>query len=365
MAKFYRSTRAQIDERITSDFEYEQGSQAARMPQTIERAFVKATGGAVHGLYGRLESIYRSFFPHLADESGVVKIALLFGLPRNPATRAEGDIIVSGTAGTIITAATARWVRADGRVYRLLEDYELLGTPGGEAVPGAAEVSGAAGNCDAGTKLTLQSPIVDVASAAEAGVGGMTGGTDREDWRDLRQRLLERLDEPPTAGGPGSYIRWAKEVSGVTRAWEFGKVPKLGHVTVLFLRDGDADPFPAGGELTDVETQILKYAPLHLAGLHVMAPIKKAITIEVGSLNPNTDAVKTAVRASIMSMLKKRAEPAPADNTKFYRSWISEAISGTVGEIDHKLNVPASDITLNQWEIPWVTDPLVHITFVP
>lgn len=362
MSSFNRPTRAELDKRIVSDFEYELGSQAPRMPNTIERALVKAEGGVVHGLYGRLDAVYRNFFPHLADETGVIKVAALFGLTRKPATRARGILLLSGTNGVVVPAATSRWVRSDGTVYRILEDFTLTG---GLVDPVLAEavVSGAAGNCPEGTKMTLQSPLSGLQSVTEVGIGAMTGGVDREDWRALRERLLERLDNPPSGGGPGSYIKWAKEVSGVTRAWEFGKKPKLGHVTVLFLRDGDTNPFPDAMAIAAVEAKLLEYAPLHLAGLHVFAPNKYAFTVEI-QLTPNTPEVQAAVRASIMAMLKDRASPASADGTPFYRSWISEAISTTPGEVDHKLNIPLTDIVLSQWDIAWIDDPLVNITFV-
>lgn len=359
---FYRPKRAQIDKRITSDFEYELGTQTPRIPNTVERAFVKAAGGVVHGLYGRLDSIYRNFFPHLADEHGVIKIAAVFGLTRTPATRAKGDIVLSGTPGTLVPAATTRWVRADGTVYRILADHTITLNVG-EAVAGEAVVSGVNGNCDAGVKLKLQTPLAGLNSDAEVGVNNFDGGLDREDWRALRERLLERLDNPPNGGGPGSYTRWAKEVSGVTRAWEYGKVPKLGHVTVLFLRDGDGDPFPGDPQLAEVDAHIKTVMPIHVE-LHVLAPIQKPLTVQIDDLQPNTADMRAAVRANIMAMLKERAAPASVGGLTFYRSWINEAISTTPGEIDHKLNFPAADVPLVEREIVWIDDPDNDITFV-
>ena len=359
---FYRPALADIRKRVTSDFEYELGTQAARVSGTPERGFVEAGAGAAHGLHGRLAWVARNAFPHSADDDQLARWAALFGVFRIEAERAEGGVYFEGVNGTVIPAGTSL-SRADGRLYLTLAEATI--DAGSATTTARAVEAGVAGNCDTGSLLALTSPITGISSQVEVTVDAITGGADQETTLALRTRLAARLSTPPNAGGPGSYIAWAKLVAGVTRAWEFGRVPKLGHVTVLFMRDDDPDPpgpFPAGAFLTEVEDKILEYCPLHVQGrLHVQAPIDYPLTLTI-ELNPNTSAVKANVVAALQAMLAARAEPAAEDGVKFYRSWISEAISGAEGEVDHKLTVPAGDITLAQFEL--VTLKEADITWV-
>lgn len=360
---FSRPTLTDIRRRVTSDFELELGTQAARAGGTPERGFVEAGAGASHGLFGRLAWIAKNAFPHSADDDQLARWAALFGIFRIEAERAEGPVYFFGTNGTVVPTGTT-WVRADGVQYITLAEG-TVGGGGNVTIECRAVVGGTAGNATAGTEGTLTSPIIGLQSNTEVKTPGITGGTDQETTLALRTRLAARLATPPNAGGPGSYIAWAKLVAGVTRVWEFGRVPKLGHVTVLFMRDDDPTPpgpFPAGTLLTEVEEKILEFAPLHIQGrLHVQAPIDYPLTLTI-ELNPNTSAVKANVVAALQAMLAARAEPAAEDGVKFYRSWISEAISGAEGEVDHKLTVPAGDITLAQFEL--VTLKEADITWV-
>lgn len=73
--------------------------------------------------------------------------------------------------------------------------------------------------------------------------------------------------------------------------------------------------------------------------------------------------VKAAIARSIQDMLAMRAMPAKQDGVLLYRSWISEAISTTPGEKDHKLLAPTDDIALEQWHLPTLLDPAAQITW--
>lgn len=356
---FLRPTLAKIRARTTSDFEYELGAQVARIPGTPERAFVQALAGASHGLHGRIAWVARNAFAHSADDEELERWAAFFGVYKIPAVRATGPCYFFGIVGTMVPEGT-QFVRDDGVIFETTEAKELTVNP--ITVQVRCTEGGKIGNTDPGVEMTLATPITGLQSNVEVKTPGLSGGTDQESTLALRTRLLERLDNPPSGGGPGSYIAWAKEVAGVTRAWEYGKVPSLGHVTVLFMRDDDGDgldAFPDVLEVAAVESKILEYAPLHLAGLHVQAPIDYSLSIEV-QLTPNGDAdLEAAVTDAVKTMLRSSTiEPAPADGTTFYRSRIAQAIGNTPGVEDYKLNLPAADITLNQFELPVLLSPI-------
>ncbi len=360
-----RPTLAEIKKRRISDYEYELGAQNARLPGTIEYGLATSGSGTAHGLHGRIDQVAKNAFPWSADDAGTVKWAAFYGVFPNPAVRAAGEALIWGVNATVIPIGT-EVTRSDGAEFVVIstpakvdgvDAPNIIGDPhpGHAHVLIEAKVAGTAGNTKVGTQLSLKSPLGGVVGCEVHGSPGLHGGTDAESIISLRGRLFERLSKPPSGGGPGNYEAWAKQVSGVTRAWEYGKVPTPGHVTVLFMRDLDDDPFPGIGSVAAVETELLKYAPLHLAGLHVLAPQDLALSLEIQlTIEPNANltSVRAAIIKSIQDMLATQAAPAAADGALLYRSWISEAISTTPGEKDHKLIVPAGDVVLAQWQLP-------------
>lgn len=352
---FLRPTLAQIRKRVASDFAYELGSDAAQISGTVERALVEAVAGASHGLHGHLAWIAINAFAQSAEDEQMEKLAALFGVFRREAVRATGTVaFVRGAFADQVVPKGHRAKVGDVEI-EVLEDSAFTNISFFLVVNCRAVVAGEAGNLASGTTLTLMTPIEGVSSNADVH-DEFTGGVDRETPLELRTRLLERLAQPPSGGGPGSYIAWAKLVEGVTRVWEFGKIdengdPKLGWVTVLFMRDNDDPPFPGVDEIAAVKAKIMEFAPLHLAGLHVMAPIELALNMTI-ELTPNGNpALEAAVEAAIKNKFAAEAVPPDDDNATFYRSKITEAISSVDGVEDYKLTVPSGDITVDQFEL--------------
>lgn len=354
---FYRPTRDEIRRRIQSDFRFAFGNDAVLYVGTMEYAFCEAMVGLSHAKHGRLDQIYRDAFPHLASEPALVKWAAFYNVFRNKALYATGNVTLYGVDGSPVPKGTIL-VRSDGFEYRVLDDHLIGELAVGEVLLAVqAKIPGALGNSTlpGDTQLRVQSSLDGVDSYCES-ASGLSGGADAEEVTALRARLLAILAEPAGGGKVGDYVRWAKMVTGVTRAWEYGRVPKLGHVTTLFMRDLDVNPFPDGTAVAAVQAMQELFAPIALPAPHVQAPINHPLTLEI-ELTVEPDAVVLDVRAaivkSIQDMLALRASP-PADvgGGVLYRSWITEAISTTTGELDHKLTVPAADVALAQWEIP-------------
>ena len=74
-------------------------------------------------------------------------------------------------------------------------------------------------NLDSGTELKLQSPIVDVDDSLFVNFGAIGGGADIESDSSLRDRMLERIQNPVAHFNESDIIDKAKEVSGVTRVF--------------------------------------------------------------------------------------------------------------------------------------------------
>lgn len=373
MPSFERPSLAEIIRRKTSDFEHEQGVQAARLPGTPENAFVRSGAGVAHGLHGRIDRTRRDAFLATCSDEAAIQKARLFGIFQIPATMSTGIILVDAEPATIIPKDTI-FVRGDGALYITTASAEAV--EGTALCPGRAMASGPDGNMSPGTKLALQTPIVNVVDQATADTGGWTNGFAAETTASIRQRLAKRLADPPKGGGPGDYVRWAlgdadedkipegaTPPAGVTRAWEYGKVPKIGRVTVLIMRDGDDDPFPTLEQRKEVWQWIKLFAPIALpfpfvdddpTQQSVLTPNPKPLPVEIHlTLEPGADeaTVKAAITQSLKDMIAERASPPPDGAQLFYKSWINEAISRVPGELDHKVIEPVGDVSLAKWDL--------------
>lgn len=368
---FDRPPLTEIIRRTTSDFEYELGSQAPRLPGTVEHAFVRAGAGVAHGLHGRIDRVRLDAFWATSSGEELIRKAALFGVFHIPATRATGFIIATASVLNAPLPAGTIFARDDGTLYETT--VTVLAEGFNAVAPSRAVLSGAAGNMPIGTTLTLQSPVAGFFGSGTAELvpdpsdaKWATGG-DAESTPSLRRRLALRLASPPKGGGPGDYIRWALGGSdadkvpegatppaGVTRAWEYGKVPKIGNVTVLIMCDDDDDPFPSPAKLAEVKEWIMLFAPIALPEPIVLAPNPKELNVEIVlTLEPNADPtiVKAAIVQAIKDMIAVRATPPKNGAEVFYKSWINEAISKVPGELDHKVTNPVADVSLAQWDL--------------
>lgn len=350
---FFRPTITTIRRRVQSDFRKVFGNDAVLYEGTIEHAFCEALVGVSHAQHGRLDQIYRDAFPHLASEPAQRKWAAFFGMFFKRATYATGLVRFYGVEGMSVPQGQVI-TRDDGVEHRTLASGIVAVGEDYVAIEVQARKPGLAGNTPQNTNWVPNPTIVGL-SAIENVSGPLLGGAEAELPAELLARLLAQLAEPRGGGKKGDYVRWAKQVPGVTRAWEFGRVPKLGHVTVLFMRDGDdGTPFPSDPEIEEVEAELDAEAPLHLHGLHVLKPIEKALSIEL-DLTVEGDAdlgeVQDAIIKALQDMVAVRAEPSAIAGAIFYRSWISGAASAVAGVLDVKVVTPAADIVLAQWEL--------------
>lgn len=363
---FERPSLHDIIRRVTSDFEYELGSQAPRLPGTPEYAFVRSGAGVAHGMHGRIDRVRRDAFWATSSDEELIRKASMFGVFHLPAFRSTGILGVSADIGYVVAAGTL-FQRADGVTYEVTTSTEAFG--GTALAPARAVVSGAAGNMEPTvTQLTLQSPNASIFGAtAEVGGAEWANGSNAESTASLRRRLAQRLASPPKGGGPGDYIRWALGGSdpdkvpegavppgGITRAWEYGRVPKIGNVTVLVMRDDDDDPFPSDAELLLVKEWILLFAPIAMPEVIVLAPIPKVLDIEIALIiedDADLVVVRAAIEQALADMVTARAEPPKDGSSVFYKSWITQVISNTPGEKDNKVTQPVGDVALAQWDL--------------
>lgn len=311
---------------------------SAFIRRSFERVLAYVVAGLTHGTHGHLEWLYKQMSPLTCELEMLLVWGALLRVPRRQPSRATRSATFTGTNTTVLPAGRAL-LAADGSGWTVTLGGAVAG--GTVTVTVEADEPGSAGNLEAGAPLTLVVPIVGIDSAgAVVALPAGTDGADIESVESYRARIVDNFRRPPSGGGPGDYEKWALEVPGVTRAWEFGNRMGVGTVSLAFVRDGDADPeaydpddiIPSSPEVADVQDYLDARRPLDMRALYVQAPVSVPVNMTI-ALRPNTEAVRTAVRAQLLELFRSEVDL----ETPLAESVVSEAISTASGETAHEI----------------------------
>lgn len=308
----------------------------------------RIVAGAVYEVLRYVDYVAKQIKILTADEETLISWGRMFNVPRKSPTFSTGDIHFSGTPGTIVAQGT-EVRREDGEIFISTEAAEG-GEDGGIIIHVKAKNVGLSGNTEGGTSFKFVSPIAGIKNEGTAASEGLRGGFDLEKIESWRSRILERARTTPMNGSLADYVIWAKEVTGVTRAWSYSGEMGKGTVTVRFMMD---DAYQDGiPQTTDIK-KVLDYisAPSRkpaTADVYVVAPKAVSNNIIISELNPNTPEVKQAV----INELKELYGGVTETGGIIYLSQIDKAISTATGEISHKTVFPTDNIVLNVGEIP-------------
>lgn len=334
---FSRPTLAELIERAAADVEARLPGADARLRRSNLNVLARVHAGAVHGLYGRLDFLARQIIPDTAEVEFLDRWSSVWGVTRKAAAAAKGNVTITGTNGTVIPLGTLL-LRSDGAEFTT--DAQVIIAAGTATAAVTAKTPGAAGNSNQNAQLTMSTPIAGANGVVTVAAGGLSGGADVEDDDDLRQRLIDRIQQAPHGGADFDYVAWALEVPGVTRAWVFPAELGLGTVTVRFVRDDDlASMIPDAGEVTAVQDYITARRPV-TAQVTVVAPVAVPMNFTFTLLDPNSQAVKDAITAELKDLLRRESKPGGT----ILLSHIREAISIAAGENNYTLTVPAADV---------------------
>ena len=246
-------------------------------------------------------------------------------------------------------------------------EYQITGTPPDElgtsafsqfttaSVPVMSVDFGADFNLDAGTQLTLQSPLAGVDDILTVDFGAIGGGTDDESDDSLRARMLDRIQNPVAHYNAADITEKAKEVAGVTRVWVQKVTPSLGEVTIYFMRDNDSNPIPSGSEVTTVKNKILEITPANTgdAQVFVFAPTGVSVDFTFTALDPSTASMQSSITANLQQLFDERTEVGVDIEEDAYRSTIFNTVDTETGALvsSFTLSVPSGDITIASGEI--------------
>jgi uncharacterized phage protein gp47/JayE len=305
---------------------------AAMVPNSVLRVLSDGNAGLAYLVLLYIDWLALQLLPDTAETEWLDRHAAIW-LPnggRKPATFASGSVTATGIIGSILPQAT-QLTGQTGVLYETLAQI-TIGT-GPTPVDVRAVDPGIAGNLDQGSSLAFVNAIAGVDGTVT--VVAMTGGVDVESDDELRERVLERIQQPPMGGAQYDYVAWAKQVPGVTRAWA---APEQGPgtMTVRFLMDdlrAADDGWPTPDDILAVAAYIDKKRPVTVKDCYVLAPIKYFLDITITDLAVDDAATRAAIEQSIRNMLFVQAAPGQT----IFRSWMDEAISNAVGEDHHNL----------------------------
>jgi uncharacterized phage protein gp47/JayE len=105
------------------------------------------------------------------------------------------------------------------------------------------------------------------------------------------------------------------------------------------MDDTYVNGIPLAGDVTTVANAIDPLRPV-TASVTVLAPVAVPLNFTIAGLTPATVAVQTAITAALTDLILREASPGGT----LLISHIREAISTAVGESDHSLNVPSTNV---------------------
>ena len=339
---FSRPTLQQLIERIGTDLKTRLGLSGAVLRRSVVGILAHVYAATVHSLYGYLDTLARQAHPLTAEGQFLDRWGSLWKITRKPAGVAGGVVTFNGANGSVILSGTILQ-RADGVEYKTNQGANI--NTGIASVSVSAIEGGTTSNAQAGTRLSLISPISGVQTVAVIDSNGLVNGSDIETDTDLRARLIARIQTPPQGGTIEDYRQWALSVPGVTRAFVFENYLGGGTVGVSFVTDNATSIIPDFSKVAEVRAVVEMNRPL-MVDVSVFAPINVGVNFTI-RLSPNVNDVQQAVRNELQDLFRRESQPGHT----ILLSHINEAISIAAGEVDHVLVLPASSIVLAENEI--------------
>lgn len=321
----------------------------------------KAQANLTHLHYGYLDWIAKQAVPYTAEGEFLEAWAALKNVYRKAAAVARGAVTLTGTPGRAIPAVTPL-LRGDGQSFTTIAEV-TVGSGGTvvaliKATADPNGQTGAIGNTDAGTKMSLGTAIAGVQSGAVVSTA-CTGGADIEKDDSLRARMLSAWSGQPQGGASKDYVSWATEVAGVTRAWCNPHGFGAGTVVVYTMFDDSQAAhggFPQGtdGTATDetraasatgdqlaVADHIFPLQPA-TALIYSVAPVADDINFTISGLSGASAATKALVAAAIDGVFFLSGSALGGEVDLSLINSAIGAISGTTGFV---ITVPAANIT--------------------
>ena len=341
---FIKPTLSELVSRAKADIDARLPGANSALRHTVLNVLAHCQAAMAYGAYCYLDYVSRQVLPDTADKEYLERHASIWGIKRKAAIPAEGVAVFTGADGAAVPRGL-QLKRTDGLLYAVTQSGVV--TSGQAKCPIVSMTAGVVGDLDAGTALTVVEAVDGLETKVVVDAGGIVGGAEVETDDELRQRVLERLREPPRGGTKADYVAWAKETPDVdvTRAWCYPLELGVGTVTVRFAVD-NGPVIPTSDDVKKVQAYIDSVRPV-TAHVTVVAPIKKAVNFVIKDLYPDTEANRAQIRSALQELFVREAIP----GGRVYISHIRASISGVSGETDHTLISPTADVVSGKGEL--------------
>lgn len=287
--------------------------------------------------WGFAQTTYGQYLDYRAAEHG---------LTRKAATKATGQVILTGTPGTTVPAGSL-FATGAGIQFKTLANA-TIGVTGAVTADIEAVEAGTGGNVPAGaiTQIPVSIPGVTAVTNPVATMGG----TDEESDADLLARLLERARNPATSGNVAHYKQWAMEVSGVGDAKVLPLWDGAGTVKVVVI---DSNKQPAS---SDIVTAVANH-------IEEVRPIGATVTVESATgLEIDISATVTLATGAVLTEVQTSFEVALTaylQQIAFRQNYVSYAQVGsllldTPGVLDYSgltLNGGTGNVSIGDTEV--------------
>lgn len=273
---------------------------------SLLNVFLVVFAGAIKLLGDHLNNVANWVLPDRAQGEYLERYLTIYGIGISSGTAAEGTIICSGTATTVIPVGT-RLQTVDGILYSTLNQ----GTIGSNGFSGEiqcrCERLGIIGNYN-GSGLTFLSPIPGVDSTVTVSIP-FVGGTEADNEIRSRQKLLNAIRNPNTLGLISDYERIALEQDGVGRVWVQRADYWTGPHTVL-LTLATSENAPVGSTIVSNVQSVFNDDEYQQPGI-----IVKAADLEIEeiflkvNIVPDTSGFRENVTTSLTAFFRDTIDP--------------------------------------------------------
>lgn len=349
---YTRPTLSDLQEQVKADIEAAQPGTDALLRYSPLRILGRVLAALINLVYGYLDYIAKQAVPWTATDEYLAGWGALKKVYQKAATKSASPTVTFQATSGAISAGT-QLVRGDGVMYVTTSSA----TSSGSTITVAAEAvdAGAAGNCDAGTKLTLATAVDGVQSTGVA-TAAFVGGADVESQDDFSGRVMAGYQSSPQGGSVDDYPTWATAQAGVTRAWANPVGFGAGTVVVYFMMDDVESAhagFPQGtnGVATAEKRNATKATGDQLilanalytlrpatALVYACSPEKHILNFKVSGLSSASASTRAAISAALADVLYRNSSPlaGTVDRTEIEGalSSIAAAAGGVIDEID-------------------------------
>ncbi len=275
----------------------------------VRFSFGKAIASVVAGtgfiLHRHISWVYRQIFISTADEDSLEEWGRVYGLPRNPGTKAFGSVRLSGEDGVVILKGSE--LKFGGLSFFTEQDVTIENRSATVSVE--ADIVGSRYNLRDLSELQLVNPLPRVDSRATVASDGIANGTDLEDIELYRRRLLDFIQTQSNGGSYADYINWVRAVPGVSRAWVYREWKGPASVGVCIQESGKAVSEPISTQLRSAVIQALDQKAPVISRNTIVNSVPREIRLAV-QIKPNNLANRNEVFRTINDFFVNRFEPA-------------------------------------------------------